>query len=211
MEPLSPRKPLKPLQKVPSRPPRTPSYCHSKTTWTRVYPSASFSNVLAPTYSSPTVLSQSLQFLLALNTVCHLRAFPHQLSCHPILPGPYFTSSGPQMEGREGWAELLNPNASSTPCRPRQQAKMAEYCRTMFGDTLLTEPLEKFPVGQMAPTRLGWRCGVGWGQMNEMDVDGMCWGSFVSLRSARILSPGTHGLVLDFGGSMHDTVLPSRY
>lgn len=23
---------------------------------------------------------------------------------------------------------------------------MAEYCRTMFGDTLLTEPLEKFPV-----------------------------------------------------------------
>ncbi|XP_057637412.1 1-phosphatidylinositol 4,5-bisphosphate phosphodiesterase beta-2 isoform X5 [Chionomys nivalis] len=29
---------------------------------------------------------------------------------------------------------------------PRQQAKMAEYCRTMFGDTLLTEPLEKFPL-----------------------------------------------------------------
>lgn len=73
-------------------------------------------------------------------------------------------------------AELLNPNASSTPCRPRQQAKMAEYCRTMFGDTLLTEPLEKFPVGQRAPTRLGWRSGVAWGQMNEMDVDGMCWG-----------------------------------
>uniref|UniRef100_A0A8C6QG13 1-phosphatidylinositol 4,5-bisphosphate phosphodiesterase n=1 Tax=Nannospalax galili TaxID=1026970 RepID=A0A8C6QG13_NANGA len=29
---------------------------------------------------------------------------------------------------------------------PRQQAKMAEYCRTMFGETLLTEPLEKFPL-----------------------------------------------------------------
>uniref|UniRef100_A0A8C2LRN9 1-phosphatidylinositol 4,5-bisphosphate phosphodiesterase n=1 Tax=Cricetulus griseus TaxID=10029 RepID=A0A8C2LRN9_CRIGR len=29
---------------------------------------------------------------------------------------------------------------------PRQQAKMAEYCRTMFGDTLLTDPLEKFPL-----------------------------------------------------------------
>ncbi|XP_023567512.1 1-phosphatidylinositol 4,5-bisphosphate phosphodiesterase beta-2 isoform X2 [Octodon degus] len=29
---------------------------------------------------------------------------------------------------------------------PRQQAKMAEYCRTMFGDTLLTEPLERFPL-----------------------------------------------------------------
>lgn len=29
---------------------------------------------------------------------------------------------------------------------PRQQAKMAEYCRAMFGDMLLTEPLEKFPL-----------------------------------------------------------------
>uniref|UniRef100_A0A4X1UQP1 1-phosphatidylinositol 4,5-bisphosphate phosphodiesterase n=1 Tax=Sus scrofa TaxID=9823 RepID=A0A4X1UQP1_PIG len=29
---------------------------------------------------------------------------------------------------------------------PRQQAKMAEYCRTLFGDMLLTEPLEKFPL-----------------------------------------------------------------
>uniref|UniRef100_A0A8C5K1B6 1-phosphatidylinositol 4,5-bisphosphate phosphodiesterase n=1 Tax=Jaculus jaculus TaxID=51337 RepID=A0A8C5K1B6_JACJA len=29
---------------------------------------------------------------------------------------------------------------------PRQQAKMAEYCRTMFGESLLTEPLEKFPL-----------------------------------------------------------------
>ncbi|XP_075860357.1 1-phosphatidylinositol 4,5-bisphosphate phosphodiesterase beta-2 isoform X1 [Microcebus murinus] len=29
---------------------------------------------------------------------------------------------------------------------PRQQAKMAEYCRTIFGEMLLTEPLEKFPL-----------------------------------------------------------------
>ncbi|XP_068961836.1 1-phosphatidylinositol 4,5-bisphosphate phosphodiesterase beta-2 [Petaurus breviceps papuanus] len=29
---------------------------------------------------------------------------------------------------------------------PRQQAKMAEYCRTIFGDMLLTEPLDRFPV-----------------------------------------------------------------
>ncbi|KAJ8776846.1 hypothetical protein J1605_015023 [Eschrichtius robustus] len=29
---------------------------------------------------------------------------------------------------------------------PRQQAKMAEYCRTIFGDMLLTEPLDKFPL-----------------------------------------------------------------
>ncbi|XP_062946273.1 1-phosphatidylinositol 4,5-bisphosphate phosphodiesterase beta-2 isoform X1 [Cynocephalus volans] len=29
---------------------------------------------------------------------------------------------------------------------PRQQAKMAEYCRMIFGDMLLTEPLEKFPL-----------------------------------------------------------------
>nr|XP_048315523.1 1-phosphatidylinositol 4,5-bisphosphate phosphodiesterase beta-2 isoform X2 [Myodes glareolus] len=34
---------------------------------------------------------------------------------------------------------------------PRQQAKMAEYCRTMFGDTLLTEPLEKFPLKPGVP------------------------------------------------------------
>nr|XP_033809302.1 1-phosphatidylinositol 4,5-bisphosphate phosphodiesterase beta-2 isoform X2 [Geotrypetes seraphini] len=29
---------------------------------------------------------------------------------------------------------------------PKQQAKMAEYCRTIFGDMLLTEPLEKYPL-----------------------------------------------------------------
>ncbi len=30
--------------------------------------------------------------------------------------------------------------------RAKQQAKMAEYCRSMFGDALLIEPLEKYPV-----------------------------------------------------------------
>ncbi|XP_074222001.1 1-phosphatidylinositol 4,5-bisphosphate phosphodiesterase beta-2 [Camelus bactrianus] len=34
---------------------------------------------------------------------------------------------------------------------PRQQAKMAEYCRTIFGDMLLTEPLEKFPLNPGVP------------------------------------------------------------
>uniref|UniRef100_A0AAR2J4J5 Phosphoinositide phospholipase C n=1 Tax=Pygocentrus nattereri TaxID=42514 RepID=A0AAR2J4J5_PYGNA len=29
---------------------------------------------------------------------------------------------------------------------PKQQAKMAEYCRSIFGDALLTEPLEKYPL-----------------------------------------------------------------
>uniref|UniRef100_A0AAV2KCB5 Phosphoinositide phospholipase C n=1 Tax=Knipowitschia caucasica TaxID=637954 RepID=A0AAV2KCB5_KNICA len=28
---------------------------------------------------------------------------------------------------------------------PKQQAKMAEYCRSIFGDALLTDPLEKYP------------------------------------------------------------------
>lgn len=28
----------------------------------------------------------------------------------------------------------------------RQQRKMAEYCRSIFGDALLIEPLEKYPV-----------------------------------------------------------------
>ncbi|XP_042328445.1 1-phosphatidylinositol 4,5-bisphosphate phosphodiesterase beta-2 [Sceloporus undulatus] len=34
---------------------------------------------------------------------------------------------------------------------PKQQAKMAEYCRTIFGDMLLTEPLEKFPLKPGVP------------------------------------------------------------
>ncbi|KAK7907215.1 hypothetical protein WMY93_015827 [Mugilogobius chulae] len=29
---------------------------------------------------------------------------------------------------------------------PKQQAKMAEYCRSIFGDALLTDPLEKYPT-----------------------------------------------------------------
>lgn len=50
----------------------------------------------------------------------------------------------PKDSPEEGGA--ADPQPTSAPCRPRQQAKMAEYCRTMFGDMLLTEPLEKFPV-----------------------------------------------------------------
>uniref|UniRef100_A0A8D3E1L7 Phosphoinositide phospholipase C n=1 Tax=Scophthalmus maximus TaxID=52904 RepID=A0A8D3E1L7_SCOMX len=36
----------------------------------------------------------------------------------------------------------------------KQQAKMAEYCRTIFGDALLIDPLEKYPLvpGQALPT-----------------------------------------------------------
>ncbi|NXJ07064.1 PLCB2 phosphodiesterase, partial [Odontophorus gujanensis] len=34
---------------------------------------------------------------------------------------------------------------------PKQQAKMAEYCRTIFGDKLLTEPLEKYPLKPGVP------------------------------------------------------------
>ncbi|CAL1589988.1 unnamed protein product [Knipowitschia caucasica] len=36
----------------------------------------------------------------------------------------------------------------------KQQAKMAEYCRTIFGDALLIEPLEKYPLvpGQVLPS-----------------------------------------------------------
>ncbi|XP_062894034.1 1-phosphatidylinositol 4,5-bisphosphate phosphodiesterase beta-2-like [Mobula hypostoma] len=35
---------------------------------------------------------------------------------------------------------------------PKQQAKMADYCRTIFGDMLLTEPLEKYPLKPRVPT-----------------------------------------------------------
>ncbi|XP_023656042.1 1-phosphatidylinositol 4,5-bisphosphate phosphodiesterase beta-1-like isoform X2 [Paramormyrops kingsleyae] len=34
---------------------------------------------------------------------------------------------------------------------PKQQAKMAEYCRSIFGDALLTESLEKYPLEAGAP------------------------------------------------------------
>ncbi|NXN99958.1 PLCB2 phosphodiesterase, partial [Rhinopomastus cyanomelas] len=34
---------------------------------------------------------------------------------------------------------------------PKQQAKMAEYCRTIFGDMLLTEPLDKHPLKPGVP------------------------------------------------------------
>ncbi|NWV29947.1 PLCB2 phosphodiesterase, partial [Origma solitaria] len=34
---------------------------------------------------------------------------------------------------------------------PKQQAKMAEYCRTIFGEMLLTEPLEKYPLKPGVP------------------------------------------------------------
>ncbi len=37
---------------------------------------------------------------------------------------------------------------------PKQQAKMAEYCRSIFGDALLTETLEKYPVSVSVPDAL---------------------------------------------------------
>ncbi|XP_026464526.1 1-phosphatidylinositol 4,5-bisphosphate phosphodiesterase classes I and II-like [Ctenocephalides felis] len=33
-------------------------------------------------------------------------------------------------------------------CNPRQQAKIASYCRDIFGEMLLAEPLEAFPLEQ---------------------------------------------------------------
>uniref|UniRef100_A0A8C1M7U8 phosphoinositide phospholipase C n=1 Tax=Cyprinus carpio TaxID=7962 RepID=A0A8C1M7U8_CYPCA len=34
---------------------------------------------------------------------------------------------------------------------PKQQAKMAEYCRSIFGEALLTDPLEKYPLEAGVP------------------------------------------------------------
>ena len=31
-------------------------------------------------------------------------------------------------------------------CKPRQQDKIALYCREFFGDMLLTDPLKQYPV-----------------------------------------------------------------
>uniref|UniRef100_A0A8C7JQQ2 1-phosphatidylinositol 4,5-bisphosphate phosphodiesterase n=1 Tax=Oncorhynchus kisutch TaxID=8019 RepID=A0A8C7JQQ2_ONCKI len=38
---------------------------------------------------------------------------------------------------------------------PKQQAKMAEYCRSIFGDMLLTDPLEKYPVRPLPMDLMG--------------------------------------------------------
>uniref|UniRef100_A0A673IDM9 Phosphoinositide phospholipase C n=1 Tax=Sinocyclocheilus rhinocerous TaxID=307959 RepID=A0A673IDM9_9TELE len=48
----------------------------------------------------------------------------------------------------------LWPHLSVFVVQAKQQAKMAEYCRTMFGDALLIEPLEKYPLdpGQQLPS-----------------------------------------------------------
>lgn len=32
--------------------------------------------------------------------------------------------------------------------RVKQQEKMANYCKTIFGGALLTEPLDKYPVSE---------------------------------------------------------------
>lgn len=58
---------------------------------------------------------------------------------------------------------------------------MAEYCRMMFGEMLLTEPLEKFPVS-------GLRCGTS-------GPGGGAWGSVVA-RLRRQMSPEDVGIYL---------------
>ena len=37
---------------------------------------------------------------------------------------------------------------------------MAEYCRLIFGDALLMEPLDKYPVRVLSPSRRGARLPV---------------------------------------------------
>lgn len=63
----------------------------------------------------------------------------------------------PSVCGRYGAAMLRCLFASParfrlSPLRPKQQAKMAEYCRLIFGDALLMEPLDKYPVSVPSPS-----------------------------------------------------------
>lgn len=37
----------------------------------------------------------------------------------------------------------------------KQQAKMAEYCQSIFGEALLIDPLEKYPVSKKTPSPVG--------------------------------------------------------
>lgn len=67
----------------------------------------------------------------------------------PTCPTSWAPDLGHQgtADGQEVAAKQPTPTCTLFPAnRPRQQAKMAEYCRTMFGETLLTDPLENFPV-----------------------------------------------------------------
>ena len=42
-------------------------------------------------------------------------------------------------------------------CNPKQQAKIAQYCREYFGDMMLDTPLENYPVSE-AFLCCRWRC-----------------------------------------------------
>ena len=72
--------------------------------------------------------------------------------------------AAPAGEGRHVsrlWRPLASPPPRLSPLRPKQQAKMAEYCRLIFGDALLMEPLETYPVSlralpQERPPPGGW-------------------------------------------------------
>lgn len=52
---------------------------------------------------------------------------------------------------REAWP-LTGVNLLSF--RVKQQEKMANYCKTIFGDALLTEPLDKYPVSPLLLRRI---------------------------------------------------------
>ncbi|XP_028940080.1 1-phosphatidylinositol 4,5-bisphosphate phosphodiesterase beta-1 [Antrostomus carolinensis] len=57
-----------------------------------------------------------------------------------------------------GWAVMLHGHSThltganaTNVGNPKQQAKMAEYCRLIFGDALLMDPLEKYPLEPGVP------------------------------------------------------------
>lgn len=41
---------------------------------------------------------------------------------------------------------MIQQHLHSVSVRLKQQAKMAEYCRSIFGEALLIDPLEKYAV-----------------------------------------------------------------
>lgn len=149
--PFSSRKQSKPLQKVPLRLPRILSSCHLRTTWTRVYPDLfSLTLYLCPNlFPDPQTPAHTHILSLASRPPFSLLRTSPPPSSVPTCPTSWTPDLGYQgtEDGQEVGAKQPTPTCTLLPAnRPRQQAKMAEYCRSMFGETLLTDPLENFPV-----------------------------------------------------------------
>lgn len=76
-------------------------------------------------------------------------------------------------------------------CSVKQQEKMANYCKTIFGEALLTEPLDKYPVSASLRCCTKTRCfcflceaqqSSGSSHMSRTSGEVLCWAVILSLQ-----------------------------